>query len=734
MNCSIKHLLSLSIVALLSACGSSDSSTPFETPTLSLTAPGNTFDLGNYELVGSYLLPVAPTSANKLAHEASAVTYNKDTDSLFVVGDAGTSIVQVTKTGVLIDSMSLATGTSAQGTYFYDPEGITYIGNGKFVMAEERDRQVNEFTYVKDTTLGAADVRRIKLGTTIGNIGIEGLSFDPATNGFIFVKEATPVGVFQSTLNFANGTASNGSATTVNSTDLFDPIKTGLSTHNDVYALSNILSTTASDYEHLLILSAPDGKIVKVDRKGNIQSTLRISATAKIEGLTMDASGNLYIVSEEGGGSIDKPQLQVYAPKSSKTSAGISSNLYLSFNQPIAAGSGNITVSNGAGDTRTIAVTDTTQITISGNTLKINPSTDLIAGSTYSVTYAAGAIKSTSGTDAPAVSGSSLSITTNADTIAPSLLSSSPADDSSGITGNHIVLTFNEAVKAGTGNIIISNGLGDTRTISVSDITQVTISERTVDINPSVDLIKGVAYNVQFASGVIKDLAGNNFAGLTTPTALNFSTVASTSTPTLLITEVNSNATGGDFFELYNYGTTEIDLTGWKWDDDSFSPASGASFPSGTKIAAGQRIVVLSESIDATAFKTAWGNPANLTVVTATTAPSGLGLGGSGDAVVLFDATGKAVTWFNYKITNITSLTDTTVLTPSVAVDGITRSAAHAGPSFGATGTLVTTSAVWDGVSVISPKYKAAINGELEAFTSVPPTAPTLLLIGSPGR
>ena len=727
MNRFVKHIFSLSIVGLLSACGSSDSSTPFETPTLSLTAPGNTYDLGNYELVGNYLLPVAPTAPNKLAHEASAVTYNKDTDSLFVVGDGGTGIVQVSKTGTLIDSMSLAAGSSAQGTYFYDTEGITYIGNGKFVMVEERDRQVNEFTYVKDTTLGASNVRKIKLGTTIGNIGIEGLSFDPATNGYVFVKEATPLGMFQSTLDFANGTASNGSSTTVNSTDLFDPSKTGLTAHNDVYALSNILTTTAGDYEHLLILSAPDGKIVKVDRKGNIQSTLPLSATAKIEGLTMDASGNLYVVSEEGGGNIDKPQLQVYAPKSSKIAAGVGSNLYLTFNQPISVGSGNITLSNGAGDTRTIAITDATQISVSGNALKINPSTDLVAGTTYAVTYAAGVIKNTSGKDAPAVTGTTLGFTTYADAIAPTMLSSSPADDASGITSNHIVLTFNEAIKAGTGNIIISNGLGDTRTIPVTDITQVTISGRTVDINPSADLIKGVAYNVQFASGVIKDLAGNNFAGLTSPTVLNFSTVASTSIPTLLITEVNSNATGGDFFELFNYGTTEVDLTGFKWDDDSANPVSGASFPSGTKIAAGQRIVVLSESINADAFKTAWGNPANLTVVTATTAPSGLGLG-MGDALVLFDATGKTVAWFNYKLTDITTaLPEAKVLTPSVVVDGITRTTAHAGQSFGATGTLVTTSAVWDGVSVISPKYKAAISGELGAFTSG-------ALIGSPGR
>ncbi len=87
------------------------------------------------------------------------MTYNKDTGKLFVVGDGGTSVTQVSKQGVLIDSMTLAADPSkvacCQGTYFYDPEGITNIGNGKFVLVEERFRQVNEFTYVPNTTLGA---------------------------------------------------------------------------------------------------------------------------------------------------------------------------------------------------------------------------------------------------------------------------------------------------------------------------------------------------------------------------------------------------------------------------------------------------------------------------------------------------------------------------------------------------------------------------------------------------
>jgi hypothetical protein len=59
-----------------------------------------------------------------LAQEASAVTYNWDTNTLSVVGDGGTSVVQVTKSGQLIDSMTLAPGDSPQGTDFYDTEGI----------------------------------------------------------------------------------------------------------------------------------------------------------------------------------------------------------------------------------------------------------------------------------------------------------------------------------------------------------------------------------------------------------------------------------------------------------------------------------------------------------------------------------------------------------------------------------------------------------------------------------
>ena len=287
--------------------------------------PLTSIDLSQYIIVGRYDLPeptrtTAPPN-NLLAQEVSGVTYNWDTDTLFVVGDSGTSVTQVTKTGQLIDTMTLAQGSSPQGTEFYDPEGITYIGNGKFVMTEERDRRVVQFTYVPGTTLTRAAAQTVTLGTFVQNIGLEGLTYDPTTAGFIVAKEIDPQGIFQTTVDFAAGTASNGSASTVNSINLFDPALMGLLDVADVYAMSNIPTLTGADSARLLVLSHESGKILNISRTGVIANSLTIRGDVgnpltvpaqQHEGLTVDFNGNLYVVSENGGGGFDFPQLWVY--------------------------------------------------------------------------------------------------------------------------------------------------------------------------------------------------------------------------------------------------------------------------------------------------------------------------------------------------------------------------------------------------------------------------------------
>ena len=547
MTVTIRALAPLFLVtALVTACGGggddggtpaapppSAPSTPLAAPTLSFTAPGASIDLANYIPTGRYSLPTG-TGTNLLAQEASAVTYDKDTDTLFVLGDGGTSIAHLTKKGVLIDSMILgADASQPQGTAFYDPEGIAALGNGRFVMALERYRQIVQFSYAPGTTLTAADVKTVTLGTTVGNIGIEGVSYDPATSGYLVVKESGPSGIFQTGIDFAALTATNGSPTTENSTNLFDPAKAGLTAFSDVFALSNVLPSAAADYQNFLIVSGPDGLVREFDRSGRLLGTLDVGKAPQNEGVAMDADRNLYVVNEIGGGT-GHPQLLVYSPTTAATSVGRGSKLYLTFAKPVVAGTGNLVLRNEAGDERSIAVTDTTQVSIAGNTLVIDPATDLQAGTTYRITFAAGLVKDTAGNGVVAVAqadATPFQVVGTLDTAAPLLVGSTPAAGATGVAAGPIVLNFNETVVAGSGNLVLSNGT-DVHTIAVGDATQVAIAGDSLTLTPATALVAGSSYTLQFAAGVLKDEAGNAFAGLGDANALRFTLAPAA--PTLL--------------------------------------------------------------------------------------------------------------------------------------------------------------------------------------------------------
>ena len=113
------------------------------------------------------------------------------------------------------------------------------------------------------------------------------------------------------------------------------------------------------------------------------------------------------------------------------------------------------------------------------------------------------------------------------DLVVPTLLASTPADNASAVAVNaNIVLTFSEAVKAGQGAIEIMR-VSDGKVlslVSIDDPDQIAISGATVTINLATDLPANANIYVNMPSGVITDLAGNAYGGVTGKTALNFST------------------------------------------------------------------------------------------------------------------------------------------------------------------------------------------------------------------
>jgi uncharacterized protein YjiK len=244
----------------------------------------STLDLADYTLTGSYALP------SGLASEASAVTWNWTTDTLFVLGDEGEALVEVSKTGALLSSMTL--------TGFGDTEGLTYIGGSQFVLTEERLRSAYLLNYMANASVARGSLQVADLGSDTGNTGIEGISYDPIDGSFITVKEDTPQEVNKNTITFG------GSATV---TSLFTP-SLGMSDLSDVQVLSTATTAGSADRDNLLILSQESSKLLEVSRTGAILSQLDLATLGlpdTTEGVTIDRSGIVYLVAEEGinGGS-----------------------------------------------------------------------------------------------------------------------------------------------------------------------------------------------------------------------------------------------------------------------------------------------------------------------------------------------------------------------------------------------------------------------------------------------
>ncbi|MFZ5604495.1 MAG: beta strand repeat-containing protein, partial [Pseudomonadota bacterium] len=108
------------------------------------------------------------------------------------------------------------------------------------------------------------------------------------------------------------------------------------------------------------------------------------------------------------------------------------------------------------------------------------------------------------------------------DSSGPVFSSSTPADNATTVQYNaNVVLTFNENVSVGAGNISIYDAADDSLHESVA-IGSASISGAGVTVNPSANFIPGHTYYVNADAGLVEDVLGNGFAGFSDETTLNF--------------------------------------------------------------------------------------------------------------------------------------------------------------------------------------------------------------------
>jgi len=124
----------------------------------------------------------------------------------------------------------------------------------------------------------------------------------------------------------------------------------------------------------------------------------------------------------------------------------------------------------------------------------------------------------------------------------------------------------------------------------------------------------------------------------------------------IAITEVAPWSSGNspvnaDWFELTNFGSEPVNISGWKVDDASNSFAASVALVGITSIAAGESVIVIEGAGANANFVPTWfgaSAPAGLQI--GRYSGSGIGLGTGGDALNLFTSAGVLVTRVDFGI------------------------------------------------------------------------------------
>jgi methionine-rich copper-binding protein CopC len=221
------------------------------------------------------------------------------------------------------------------------------------------------------------------------------------------------------------------------------------------------------------------------------------------------------------------PVLQTQLPADNATAVAPNADLVLAFNEPVRAGNGTVSIFTAAGTlVTTLSTADADRVRVIGNTVTIDPATNLAAGQSFYVLIGAGAFTDLSGNAwAGIASTTSWNFSTGStDTVAPVVLTLTPADNTGAVNlASNLVMLFSEPVVAGSGNFTIRNGSTVVATIPASS-GQVSISGGTVTINPTADLPANANLHVTVDANALRDAAGNAYAGISSNTAWNFTT------------------------------------------------------------------------------------------------------------------------------------------------------------------------------------------------------------------
>lgn len=225
-----------------------------------------------------------------VADDLSGLTFDPQRRSLFAVTNDNPELLELALDGRVLRRIIL------HG--FGDPEAIEYIAPGLYVISDERDQRlitVRLDDATRRVDAGSGEQLALGIGRN-GNKGFEGLAYDGAGQRLFVAKERDPLRIYE-IHGFPRLEADQPLAVLVRD----DPARDARLFVRD---LSSLHFDAASG--HLLALSDESRLVLELDGAGRPVSSLSLLAgrhglertIPQAEGVAMDDSGNLYLVSE----------------------------------------------------------------------------------------------------------------------------------------------------------------------------------------------------------------------------------------------------------------------------------------------------------------------------------------------------------------------------------------------------------------------------------------------------
>jgi hypothetical protein len=121
----------------------------------------------------------------------------------------------------------------------------------------------------------------------------------------------------------------------------------------------------------------------------------------------------------------------------------------------------------------------------------------------------------------------------------------------SNLIATDLNLVFDTPIQAVSGDIILRNG-DDIRIISITDSSQIIISDNVMTVNTKEQLNSNSDYTLQLQAGVIADKIGNAFTGITDTNAVTFPTQDLLPPKLVNITTTSNNIKNGSFVLLFD--------------------------------------------------------------------------------------------------------------------------------------------------------------------------------------